>query len=155
MTDPTEDIPPVLTLLGHSKRLYRQILAEFPATGRRWRRPARRCPVWCAAGHHCTAQHGYPSGEHRSVTATLREPFGCVVASRVQGLAGPTQVEMTVRVSLAGEEATAVRQGVGVPMVVAEAITAYLLEEEAMNRVTARTAVTARAPLEVHSAPAR
>lgn len=60
-------------------------------TGRRWKRPARHCPDWCAGSKTwCAAREGYPNGEHRSAPLRLRArgPLGAVVS-----LARPVDAE--------------------------------------------------------------
>lgn len=69
-------------------------------TGIRWRRPARRCPDWCARGHECTAQHGYPSGQHRSTPAVWETSYGKLVALRIAGLDQAQALELRTVVSL-------------------------------------------------------
>jgi hypothetical protein len=98
-----------------------------PVTGRRWRRPARQCPTWCAADHRCTARHGYPSGEHRSQHLTWQTPYGQLIATRIQTLAGIGHLELTASVRLPPDEGVARWQAqhlpVGVDLVI-RAITA-------------------------------
>ncbi len=98
-----------LNLLRTTMRMWTAAVAiadavrdEFAAgiTGVRWRRPARRCPAWCARGHHCTAQHGYPSGQHRSEPAVWETSYGKLIALRIAGLDQSQAVELRPVVSL-------------------------------------------------------
>ena len=75
-----------------------------PVAGRRWRRPPVECPTWCGRGHLCTAQHGYPSGQHRSAPATFGTGYGSIVASRVATADGTNLAELRVTVTLPREE---------------------------------------------------
>jgi hypothetical protein len=68
------------------------------------RRSDRGCPEWCARGHACTAQHGYPGGEHRSDPVTLQMLYGTMVATRVVNLAGRGRLELRLQVDLAADE---------------------------------------------------
>lgn len=55
-------------------------------------------PVWCARGHHCSAQLG---GRHASEQYILRGPRGSVIITRYQpagGGTGTVQVRLVVRV---------------------------------------------------------
>jgi hypothetical protein len=79
-------------------------------TGRRWRRPARECPWWCAGGHQCTAQHGYPSGEHRSTPEAWTTTYGRLVATRVETIDGRGRLELRGVVRLPVDEADAHEQ---------------------------------------------
>lgn len=83
-------------------------------TGRRWRRPPRRCPEWCAQDHQCTAGYGYPSGEHRSDPLQLfehhplegrrgRPRYGTLVATRIEDRHGRGRLEVRANVRLAGD----------------------------------------------------
>jgi hypothetical protein len=67
---------------------------------RRWTRPVRECPDWCAADHTCTARSGYPSGQHRSKPITIRAGYGVLVCTRVQDLGGRSRLEIRVGVDL-------------------------------------------------------
>lgn len=60
-------------------------------------------PVWCAQGHHCTAELG---GEHASEPTVWRTPLGRLVATRWQPVDGrPGHMEYRFVVPLpAGEE---------------------------------------------------
>lgn len=79
--------------------------AWWQPTGRRWRRPPRECPDWCARGHACTAQHDYPSGEHRSTPLRVETSWGVLVATRVQGITDPaSRLEVRLQVALAVDE---------------------------------------------------
>jgi hypothetical protein len=71
-----------------------------PVTGRRWRRPPRECPPWCAADHRCTARLGYPSGEHRSEPITWRTPYGLLIATRVETIQGTGHLDLRATVRL-------------------------------------------------------
>jgi hypothetical protein len=73
-------------------------------TGRRWTRPGRGCPDWCAKDHTCTARSGYPSGQHRSRPITIRAQYGVLVCTRVQDLGGKSRMEIRVGVDLDGDE---------------------------------------------------
>jgi hypothetical protein len=76
------------------------------------RGPDRECPRWCARGHACTAQHGYPGGEHRSAPVTVRTPYGTLVATRVANLACRGRLELRLQVDLAANERFAEAQAV-------------------------------------------
>ena len=78
-----------------------------PTTGRRWRRAPVDCPTWCGRGHLCTAQHGYPSGQHRSTPAAFGTGYGSLVATRVATVDGTHRVELRVTVTLPRDEHTA------------------------------------------------
>ena len=76
-------------------------------TGRRWRRAPVDCPAWCGRGHLCSAQHGYPSGQHRSTPAVFGTGYGSLVATRIATVDGTNRVELRVTVTLPGDEYTA------------------------------------------------
>ncbi|SBT63107.1 hypothetical protein GA0070622_0060 [Micromonospora sediminicola] len=82
----------------------------YEVTGRRWRRPARRCPEWCAQDHQCTARQGYPSGEHRSDTMTWRTRYGRLTAVRTEGMTGVGWLDIRVAVRLPADVVDAQRQ---------------------------------------------
>lgn len=91
--------------------------------GRSWRRPARQCPSWCAKGHRCTAQHGYPSGEHRSEPLVWATEYGKLLATLAQHGAAPVgylEVRAAVELPAAGELARwqAQRLAVGVDLTI-------------------------------------
>jgi hypothetical protein len=137
--------PPVLGLLREAYRVTREVLAGLPVTGRKWKRPPRECPSWCARDHRCTAQHGYPSGEHRSPANTWTPTYGRMVAARTRTIDGTEQLELTTRVTLSSDGNTALAQGINVPLVVSAAIQTCLAEVDLMIRHrTALTAGTAR-----------
>lgn len=79
-------------------------------TGRRWRRPKRVCPWWCAQDHQCTAQHGYPSGEHNSGIMSWNTRYGRLTAARTERLAGDGWLDIRVAVRLADDVDTAHEQ---------------------------------------------
>ena len=81
-------------------------------TGMHWRRPPRACPPWCAGDHRCTAQHGYPAGEHRSADITVRMPYAAIVCTRVERIDGAAWLEARIRVGLPAGEAAAGRTAV-------------------------------------------
>jgi hypothetical protein len=87
-----------------------------PVMGRRWRRPPRRCPPWCTADHRCTARHDYPSGEHRSQPITWRTPYGRLIATRVETVAGVGHLELRATVRLPADEEVARRQAQHLPI---------------------------------------
>lgn len=127
--------PPVVRLLRHAYRTAREILAHRPVAGRRWRRPARQCPGWCAGGHHCTAQHGYPGGEHRSPVTTWAPPYGALIATRVQRIDGPPRLELRVQVNLDDhDDGLALAQGMHTPIVVDLAVRTVLAELAAESK---------------------
>lgn len=138
----TGESPPVLAMLRDAYRVTREVLAGLPITGRKWKRPARECPSWCARDHRCTAQHGYPSGEHRSPASTWSPGYGRMVAARTRHINGTEQLELTTRVTLSDDGNTALAQGINLPLVVNEAIRTCLAEVDLMMR--ARTAVAGR-----------
>jgi hypothetical protein len=76
-------------------------------TGRRWRRGPVDCPAWCGREHLCSAQHHYPSGQHRSAPAVFGTGYGSLVASRVATVDGANRVELRVTVTLPRDEHTA------------------------------------------------
>ena len=78
-----------------------------PVAGRRWRRTTVDCPAWCGGGHLCTAQHGYPSGQHRSTPAAFGTGYGSLVATRIATVEGTNRVELRVTVTLPRDDQTA------------------------------------------------
>jgi hypothetical protein len=121
--------PPVVGTLFTAYTLARDILAGTPVTGRRWKRPPRGCPDWCAENHTCTAQYGYPNGEHRSPPTTWRTPYGVLVATRVQGVDGAPRLELRVQANLSpGNGNLAFAQGVHLPVAVDLAVRTVLAE---------------------------
>lgn len=79
-------------------------------TSRRWRRPPRRCPEWCARDHQCTARHGYPSGEHRSDPLRWRTAYGTLVATRIETIQGEGRMEVRAVAKLPADQGLARRQ---------------------------------------------
>ncbi|SCL21166.1 hypothetical protein [Micromonospora aurantiaca (nom. illeg.)] len=79
-------------------------------TGWRWRRPERKCPWWCASDHQCTAQHGYPSGEHNSGPMSWNTRYGRLTAARTERITGDGWLDIRVVVRLADDVDTAHRQ---------------------------------------------
>lgn len=79
-------------------------------TGRQWRRPPRTCPDWCARDHQCTAQAGYPAGEHRSDPLRWRTRYGILVATRIERLGGVGHLEVRTGVRLPPDLELARRQ---------------------------------------------
>ncbi len=76
------------------------------------RHPPRECPGWCAGGHLCTAQYGYPGGEHRSHPVSVRTSYGVVVCTRVQSIGGRGRLEIRLQVDLSGPDSVAQAQAV-------------------------------------------
>lgn len=76
-------------------------------SGRHWIRPERECPAWCGGGHHCTARHDYPSGEHRSRPLTVARRWGAMVVTRVLAIGGRGRLEIRLQVNLAASETVA------------------------------------------------
>lgn len=111
-------------MIGLLRAAYRAVRGRVvEQTGRRWRRPERKCPPWCAGDHTCTARHGHPSGEHRSSPVTLRTWYGVLVATRLATLDGRTYVELRAQVQLDPvDERLALEQSAFVPMAVDLAI---------------------------------
>lgn len=97
-------------------------------TGRQWRRPPRQCPWWCARDHQCTAQHGYPSGEHRSDPQVWNTPYGRLIATRVERLDGAGRLEIRASVRLPHDEARAHEQASTLAVEVDLAIRAVMVE---------------------------
>jgi hypothetical protein len=62
----------------------------------------------------CTAQHGYPGGEHRSEPVTVRTAYGVMVVTRVLNLAGRGRLELRLQVDLDQDERLAEVQAVRV-----------------------------------------
>jgi hypothetical protein len=86
----------------------RESVSNPSFTGRRWRRPPKDCPEWCAGDHQCTARLGYPSGQHRSDPVTWSTPYGALVATRVLRTAsGRQQLEVRTVVDLHPDEQVA------------------------------------------------
>jgi hypothetical protein len=77
-------------------------------------RPPRDCPIWCAGGHLCTAQYGYPAGEHRSHPISVRTSYGVMVCTRVQSIGGRGRLEIRLQVDLSRQEGLAEAQAVQV-----------------------------------------
>ncbi len=106
-----------------------EVRRESVVTGRRWRRPDRRCPDWCASDHTCTARHGYPSGQHRSPPTTWEFPWGRLVATRVAAFHRRPSLELRVVVHLDGlDDDHAIEQAMYVPIATADAVAATLAE---------------------------
>ncbi|TMM38114.1 MAG: hypothetical protein E6F99_10565 [Actinobacteria bacterium] len=97
-------------------------------------RPPRDCPAWCAGGHLCTAQYGYPGGEHRSHPITVRTGYGVLVCTRVQNRAGRGRLEIRLQVDLSRNEVRAGAQAV----LVAEEVDAAV--RRALGQSTSATA---------------
>ncbi len=136
LINPTGDDPPRLRVLALLRKAIRhsQALLDGRPSGRRWRRPADTHPGWCAQDHTCTVRRDIrgPLAEHRSPVATWRRSWGCIVATRVQGVDGPARLELRTQVRLSDRsDAVALEQGVQVPLVVEAAISAALVELEA------------------------
>jgi hypothetical protein len=96
-------LPRVSTQLGHAAAAFvASVRAEFAAgvTGRRWRRKPTECPDWCGGGHYCSAQHGYPSGQHRSEPVSWKRPYGSMVATRVETITGKPEFELRGQIRL-------------------------------------------------------
>jgi hypothetical protein len=92
-------------------------------TGRRWRRPPRQCPDWCGGGHLCTAQHGYPTGEHRSLPLRVVTAWGVLVATRVQSITDTaSRLEVRLQVGLSADEQFATVEAVRVAEEVDQAV---------------------------------
>jgi hypothetical protein len=108
-------------------------------TGRRWRRPARQCPWWCAGGHQCTAQHGYPSGEHRSDIKAWRTRYGRLTVTRMQDQQGIGRLDIRAVVYLPADEQESHRQASRLAVDVDLAIRAVTAVEAAPDprRITA------------------
>lgn len=102
-------------------------------TGRRWQREQRRCPDWCGGGHLCTAQHGYPGGEHRSQPLRWVTPYGVLVATRRRTLAGKQAIDITVLVELDQDELTAGHQAMAVAAETHQAVAAALARPARME----------------------
>jgi hypothetical protein len=130
----TGDGPPVLAMLRAAYQVTREVLAGLPPTGLKWKRPQRECPPWCARDHRCTAQHGYPSGEHRSPGDIWRQDYGRILATRTLNQAGRTDLDLTIRIRLADDGNTALAQSINLPLVVNEAIRTCLAEVDLMMR---------------------
>ena len=140
---PDPSAPPVIGLLRGAYRSARRRLDELTAatiSGRRWRRPSRLCPPWCAQDHTCTAQFGYPTGEHRSPVTTWRTPYGVLIATRVEGIDGRARIELRAQVRVdSGDDELALRQGVYMPIAVdltIKTVLAELAEHAALAQAT-------------------
>jgi len=79
-------------------------------TGRRWHRPELVCPPWCAGDHQCTAQHGYPGGEHNSGPMSWNTRYGRLTAARSERITGDGWLDIRAVVRLADDVTTAQRQ---------------------------------------------
>lgn len=118
-------------------KILRRVLAEVRdevrregvVSGRRWRRPDRHCPGWCASDHTCTAKHGYPTGQHRSPPTTWHLPWGRLVATRVASLHKRPSLELRVVVDLDGvNDQHALEQSLYLPIATSNAVAATLAE---------------------------
>ncbi len=129
--------PPVIAWLRVAYQTARDAW-NGTVTGRRWRRPARECPPWCAgneAGNHtCTARHGYPSGEHRSPITTWSPEYGKLIATRVQGIDGRARLELRLVIRLDADGNRALAQGIHLPIAVNLAVRATLAQLAEMFR---------------------
>lgn len=96
---------------------------EPAVTGRRWTRPARRCPDFCERDHTCTAQHGYPSGEHRGPNETERAAWGSATYTRVETIDGAASLEIRLRVKLSPVRPLAKVQALFYRIVLSRAVT--------------------------------
>jgi hypothetical protein len=76
------------------------------STGTRWLWPVRGCPAWCARDHRCTARHGYPSGEHRSMPDTRQTGYGSIIVTGVQTIGGARRLELRLTVAVPAESTT-------------------------------------------------
>ncbi len=110
-------------------------------TGRRWVRPSRGCPDWCAKDHTCTAKNGYPSGQHRSKPITIRAQYGVLVCTRVQDLGGRSRLEIRAGVDLDPDDGNARWQAqhlaAGVDMTIRAVLSGAAPEEWFAERRTA------------------
>lgn len=125
MGHPTGDdrtAPPVVQFLTTNLRAVREVLAGAEPTGMHWRRPARECADWCRKDHSCTAQHGYPAGEHRSRTALWTPPYGHLHTTRVQTMQGQDFLNLGVSVRLHPDVQVAMAQFTFLPIAVDLAI---------------------------------
>lgn len=127
LTGSTSSAPPVFSLLKSSYAIARE-LAEGHPSGMEWRRPARICPTWCRKDHACSANTGYPSGEHRSPTKLWTPEYGQLRATRIRSVTGEDRLELAATVTLHGDPRIALLQGLHLPGVVDMAIKATLTE---------------------------
>lgn len=138
MSHDTGTSPPVIGLLRVAYQRAREVLAGLPITGVQWRRRPEQCPPWCAQDHTCTARHRGlrgPLAEHRSPITTWRQPYGVLVATRVQGLDRRARLELRLQVNLdPTDPVLALAQGVHVPIAVDLAVRAVLAELGARRR---------------------
>lgn len=93
---------------------------------RRWRRPDRVCPPWCAGDHQCTARYGYPSGEHNSGPMSWTTRYGGITAARAERLSGDGWLDIRVVVRLADHPVAAHRQASRLTVAVDRAIRSVL-----------------------------
>jgi hypothetical protein len=108
----------------------------WPLTGRRFHRRPQECPDWCARGHACTAQYGYPKGEHRSPPITVRTSYGVIVCTRVQSVSGRGRLELRLQVDLSADEHLASVQAVRVAEEIDTAVRTALATAEGWLDVT-------------------
>lgn len=126
-----------------------------PITGRRWRRPPRHCPPWCAADHRCTARHGYPSGEHRSQNLAWDTPYGRLIATRVQTITGVGHLELCATVRLPADEDAARWQAQHLPVGIDLVIRAVTAQPPLPTTPTnAAAALPAARPVPAQARPA-
>lgn len=115
---------------------------EPVVTGRRWSRPKRVCPDFCEKDHRCTAQHGYPSGEHRSMDETERAAWGSATYTRVETIDGVASLEIRLRVKLSSVRPIAKLQALFYRIVLSRAVApAHLVAIEQSRLVLAGQAL--------------
>lgn len=92
-------------LWAAARALAAAIRARYSAgtTGQRWRRPQQECPPWCAKDHRCTAAWR-SGGEHRSDPIAWRQPYGCLVVTRVAHRDGRQHMETRVVARLSTDD---------------------------------------------------
>jgi len=128
--------PRVIGMLRRAVEMAKLAVKGEPVNGRRWRRPKRECPPWCAQNHTCTARSGYPSGEHRSPITTRTHRWGRSTATRVQHVEGRAWLSSNISVELSSDPLLAAAQAGFVHLAVEHAVSATLGElEEAAIRV--------------------
>lgn len=129
--------PRVLGLLRIALQTAREIRANLPPTGWRWKRPKDTHPDWCAMDHTCTVRPEIrgPMSEHRSPVATWSTSWGVLLATRVQGLTGPPRLELRAQVRLSASCGNlALAQGISVPLAVEASISTVIAELDIMAR---------------------
>jgi hypothetical protein len=119
---------------------------EPEVTGRRWTRPKRVCPDFCARDHTCTAQHGYPSGEHRSPNRTDRADWGAATYTRVEHIDGTASLEIRLRVKLSPVRALATIQALFYRTVLGHAVNPAALVAAEQARLASAGATLGAAP---------